>query len=42
MAKGIKPKKKSKYDLTIKSNLSPDELFKLAATTPVKKKDKKK
>jgi hypothetical protein len=39
MAKGIKPKKKSKYDLTIKSNLSPDELLKLAANTaPVKKK----
>jgi hypothetical protein len=42
MAKGVKPKKKSKYDLTIKSNLSPDELLKLAATTPTKKRDKKK
>jgi hypothetical protein len=42
MAKGIKPKKKSKYNLTIKSNISPDELFKLAANTPIKKKDKKK
>ena len=41
MAKGIKPKKKSKYDLTIKSNLSPDDLLKKMATTP-KKKDKNK
>jgi hypothetical protein len=35
-------KKKSKYDITIKSTLTPDELLKLAATTPMKKKDKKK
>jgi hypothetical protein len=42
MAKGIKSKKKSKYDLTIKSNLSPDELLKLAATTPIKKEKPKK
>jgi len=42
MAKASKPKKKSKYDITIKTNLSPDELFKMAATTPIKKKDKKK
>lgn len=42
MAKASKPKKKGKYDLTIKSNLSPDDLLKMMATTPVKKKDKKK
>jgi hypothetical protein len=35
-------KKKSKYDLTIKTALSPDELFKLAANTSIKKKGKKK
>lgn len=41
MAKAYKPKKKSKYDITIKINLSPDELLKLAANTPIKKKGKK-
>ena len=41
MAKASKPKKKGKYDITIKTNLSPDELLKLAATTQKKKSDKK-
>ncbi|MEI9909009.1 MAG: hypothetical protein WDO71_04675 [Bacteroidota bacterium] len=40
MAKAAKPKKKGKYDLTIKSKLNPDELFKLAINTPIKKKKK--
>lgn len=33
-----KPKKKGKYDITVKSKLSPDELFKKAINTPIKKK----
>lgn len=33
-----KPQKKGKYDITIKTNLSFDELVKLAVTTPQKKK----
>lgn len=28
--------KKGKYDIIVKTNLSPDELFKLAANTPIK------
>ena len=42
MAKAAKPKKKGKYDITFKTSLSPDELLKLAATTPIKKKKSKK
>lgn len=39
MTKTKKPtKKKGKYDITIKTDLSADQLLKLAATTPVKKK----
>lgn len=30
-----KKKKKGKYDITVKTNLSPDELLKLAANTPL-------
>lgn len=33
-----KPPKKSKYDITVKTDLSFDELVKLAAITPKKKK----
>ncbi len=40
MAKASKPKKKGKYDITVKTTLSPDELFKLAINTPTKKKKK--
>ena len=37
MAKVIKKrKKKGKYDITFKTDLTPDELFKIAATTPIK------
>lgn len=32
-----KPPKKGEYDITVKTNLSFDELVKLAATTPKKK-----
>jgi hypothetical protein len=39
MAKASKPKKKGKYDITIKSKLNPDELLKLTATTQKKKKN---
>ena len=42
MTKYTKPKKKGKYDITLKSTLTPDELFKLAATTPIKKDKPKK
>jgi hypothetical protein len=38
MAKASKPKKKGKYDITIKTNLSPDELLKKMLNTPPKKK----
>lgn len=42
MAKAKKPaKKKGKYDITVKTNLTPDELFKKAITTPIKKKGNK-
>jgi hypothetical protein len=38
MAKAKKPvKKKGKYDITVKTNLTPDELFKKAITTTLKK-----
>ena len=41
MAKAAKPKKKkSKYDITVKTDLSADQLLKLALNTPIKK-DKK-
>lgn len=37
MAKAKKPvKKKEKYNTTLKTNLSFEELIKLAATTPIK------
>jgi|SRR5882672_1719035 len=34
-------KKGGKYDIVVKTNLSPDKLFKLAATTPIKNRTKK-
>ena len=38
MAKASKPKKKKgKYDITVKTTLSADEVLKLAINTPVKK-----
>ncbi len=41
MAKAAKPKsKKGKYDITVKSSLTPDQLLKLAINTPIKKKGK--
>lgn len=43
MAKAKKPaRKKGKYDITLKSSLTPDELFKLAINTPPKKARKSK
>ncbi len=36
MAKAKKSKKKSKYDITVKTSLTADELFKIAITTPIK------
>lgn len=41
MAKTLKPKKKGKYDISVKTNLSPDQLLQLAINTPIKKKAKK-
>ena len=41
MAKAAK-KKKGKYDITVKTDLSFEQLIKLAATTPRKKKASKK
>lgn len=38
MAKAAKPKKKGKYDITVKSSLTADQLLQLAINTPVKKK----
>ena len=35
-------KKKHKYDITVKTNLSADELLKLAINTPIKKSKVKK
>jgi formiminotetrahydrofolate cyclodeaminase len=41
MAKITKQKKKKgKYDITVKTSLTADQLFQLAITTPIKK-DKK-
>ena len=40
MAKASKPKKKGKYDITLKVNMTPDELLKKMLNTPSKK-DKK-
>jgi hypothetical protein len=41
MAKATKKtKKKGKYDITVKSNLSPDQLFQKAINTSIKKKKK--
>ena len=42
MAKVVKPKKKGKYDITVKTNLTEDQLLKLALNTPIKKAIKKK
>lgn len=43
MAKAAKPKKKKgKYDITVKTDLSPDQLLKVLLNTPIKKKAKKK
>lgn len=41
MAKAAKPKKKPLYDITVKTNLTGDELLKLALNTTIKKKAKK-
>ncbi len=41
MAKAVKKKatkKPNKYDITVKTNLSFDELMKLSVNTPIKKK----
>lgn len=38
MAKAAKPKKKGKYDITVKSSLTADQLLQLVINTPVKKK----
>ena len=39
MAKAVKPKKKKgKYDITVKTSLTADQLLKLALNTPLKKK----
>lgn len=41
MAKAAKPKtKKGKYDITVKTNLTADELLKAMINTPIKKKSK--
>lgn len=40
MAKATKPKTKGKYDITVKTDLTPDQLLKLAINTPIKKKGK--
>jgi len=32
----IRPIKKGKYDITVKTDISPDELLKLAINTPIK------
>jgi hypothetical protein len=43
MAKAKKTaKKKGKYDITVKTNLTPDELFKKAISTPIKNSKTKK
>ncbi|MEP7371937.1 MAG: hypothetical protein ABI675_01030 [Chitinophagaceae bacterium] len=34
-----KPKKKGKYDITVKTDPTADQLFKLAVNTPIKKKN---
>lgn len=41
MAKATKPKKKGKYDITVKSSLTADQLLQMAINTPIKKKAKK-
>jgi len=41
MAKASKPKKKGKYDITLKVNMTPDELLKKMLNTPPKKGKKK-
>lgn len=41
MAKALKPKKKKgKYDITVKTILTADQLLQLALNTPIKKKSK--
>lgn len=45
MAKSVKKKatpKPNKYDITVKTDLTADELFKMAITTPIKAKKHKK
>ena len=45
MAKATKKKatqKPNKYDITIKANVTADELFKMAINTPIRKQAKKK
>lgn len=38
MAKAVKPKKKpAKKDITVKTNLSADQLLNIALNTPIKK-----
>lgn len=37
MAKAVKPKKKGKYDITVKTNLTADQLLKVALNTSIKK-----
>ena len=41
MAKATNPKKKGKYDITVKSSLTADQLLQMAINTPIKKKAKK-
>jgi len=41
VAKAAKPKKKGKYDITVKSSLTPDQLLNLALCSPINKKNKK-
>lgn len=40
MAKTTKKKSAPKKDITVKTNLSADQLFKLAISTPIKKNKK--
>ena len=43
MAKAAKPqKKKGKYDITVNTDLTADQLLKLALNTPIKKSKAKK
>jgi hypothetical protein len=40
MAKAAKPKKKKVTNITVKTDLTADQLLKLALNTPIKKKSK--